>query len=66
MRKGAACPRWPTASSWRIPAVKQYRAWWVRLHIEELEADLAFAGKDQLPPALVATMRLITVSDRNH
>ena len=33
--------------------------------IEELEAALAFAGKDQLPPALVATMRLITVSDRD-
>jgi len=33
--------------------------------IEELEAALAFAGKKPLPPALVAAIRQITISDRN-
>lgn len=33
--------------------------------LEELEAALAFAGKELLPPALIAAIRLITVSDLN-
>jgi len=32
---------------------------------EELEAALAFAGKEPLPPALVAAIRQVIVSDRN-
>jgi aryl-alcohol dehydrogenase-like predicted oxidoreductase len=33
--------------------------------IEELEAALAFAGEEPLPPALLAAIRQVTVSDRN-
>jgi L-glyceraldehyde 3-phosphate reductase len=32
---------------------------------EELEAALAFAGKESLPPPLIAAIQKVSVSDRN-